>query len=222
LRDASGKIVGAINMLVDISERREAETQQRLLLNELNHRVKNNMQMLQSLLCTSARSTKSEEARGVLEEASARIAAMAAAQRVLYATTAATQFNAREFIDAVCETAQQVFPDTIHIDCEAGPHMLSNDVAMPLALILNELLTNAVKHGLNGTGRVRACLTEEDDQLVLAVEDDGPGFDFSTVRARSSGLRLVQGLTRQLGGRFDVTRTPATRCAVHFPPGRFA
>jgi hypothetical protein len=80
LRDASGKITGAINMLVDISERKQAETQQRLLLNELNHRTKNNMQVLQSLLFGAARSAKSEEARRVLEEASGRIAAMAAAQ----------------------------------------------------------------------------------------------------------------------------------------------
>ena len=67
LRDASGRIIGAINMLVDISERRQAETQQRLLLDELNHRTKNNMQMLQSLLFSAARTAHSEEARKVLE-----------------------------------------------------------------------------------------------------------------------------------------------------------
>jgi PAS domain S-box-containing protein len=81
LRDASGKVTGAINMLVDLSERKQAETQQRLLLNELNHRTKNNMQMLQSLLHTAARSARSEEARHVLDEAGGRIAAMATAQR---------------------------------------------------------------------------------------------------------------------------------------------
>src|SRR5882757_1944431 len=63
LRDGAGKVVGAINMLIDISERRQAETQQRLLLNELNHRTKNNMQMLQSLLFSSAKNARSEEAR---------------------------------------------------------------------------------------------------------------------------------------------------------------
>jgi len=93
LLDASGRVTGAINMLVDISERRQAETQQRLLLDELNHRTKNNMQMLQSLLFSAARTAHSEEARKVLNEASARIAAMAAAQRVLYG--AATQAGSR-------------------------------------------------------------------------------------------------------------------------------
>src|SRR6185437_5594937 len=65
LRDADGRIVGAINMLVDISERRHAETHARVLLNELNHRVKNNMQMIQSLLESAARQVHSMEARTV-------------------------------------------------------------------------------------------------------------------------------------------------------------
>src|ERR1700751_5460534 len=73
LRDASGKIVGAINMLADISERKQAETQQRLLFNELNHRVKNNMQMLQALLHLAGKKSRSAEAQAVLHEASGRV-----------------------------------------------------------------------------------------------------------------------------------------------------
>jgi two-component sensor histidine kinase len=60
-------------------------------------------------------------------------------------------------------------------------------------------------------------LTKEAEDFVLYVEDDGPGFDVASVRDRSSGLRLVQGLARQLCGRFDVTTTSGTRCAVRFP-----
>ena len=89
---------------------------------------------------------------------------------------------------------------------------------MPLALILNELLTNAAKHGVNGSGKpsVRVGLTRQDDLFVLYVEDDGPGFDLKSVRQRSSGLQLVQGLARQLRGEFDVSRNPYTRCSVKF------
>ena len=218
LRNAAGEVVGAINMLVDISERRQAETQQRLLLNELNHRVKNNMQMLQSLLSVAARHTRSAEAKEVLDDASGRIAAMAAAQRVLYGTTAATRFNTHEFIKAVCETAQQAFPTNVRIDCEAVEAELPNDIAMPLALILNELLTNAVKHGRNGaeSGTIRVGLSETDGDFRLHVEDDGPGFELDAVRNRSSGLQLVLGLARQLRGRFEVTRAPATCCILNF------
>lgn len=218
LRDGNGNIVGAINMLVDISERKQAETQQRVLFDELNHRVKNNMQMLQSLLNLAGRKSRSDEARRVLHEAGGRIAAMAAAQQILYGTAVADRFGAQEFLDAVCNTARQAFSSEVKIVCEASDVELSNDVAMPLALIVNELLTNAVKHGIGGTGRgtVRVGLTRRDDSIVLCVEDEGPGFDLQSVRARSSGLQLVEGLARQLRGKFEVTTDPVTRCSVQF------
>jgi PAS domain S-box-containing protein len=218
LRDSTGKIVGAINIVVDISERKQAETQQRVLLNELNHRVKNNMQMLQILLEAGAQRAKSSEAREVLEEASGRIMAMAAAQRVLYTTHDATRFNARDFLKTVCESARQTFPQEMEINCEADAMQLSNDAAIPLALIANELLTNAVKYGLNGAvvPTIRVRLTRENDSFLFYVEDDGPGFDLQSVQRRSSGLALVQALARQLGGKFEVIRAPASRCSVRF------
>jgi PAS domain S-box-containing protein len=218
LRDAKGNVVGAINMLVDVSERKQAETQQRVLFNELNHRVKNNMQMLQSLLRLAGKQTDNPEAQRVLSDASGRIAAMAAAQQILYATTDATRFSAEQFLAAVCRTARQVFSPNVNITCEAEQVELANDVAMPLALILNELLTNSVKHGASASGEVniRAGLVRAGQSFQLYVEDDGPGFDLSVVRQRSSGLQLVQGLTRQLGGTFEVKQTPRTRCSVSF------
>jgi PAS domain S-box-containing protein len=216
LRDENGEIVGAINMLVDISERRQAETHARMLLNELNHRVKNNMQMIQSLLSGAAKQVHSAEARIIFAEASRRVAAMAAAQRVLYSTTNAAQFNAVEFLAAVCNTAQEALPANVKIVCERASGELSNDLAMPLALILNELLVNAAKHGVRkGGDLIRAGLVERADGFELYVEDCGPGFDLSEVRGRSSGLRLVEGLARQIRGRFEVEQNP-TRCTLRF------
>jgi two-component sensor histidine kinase len=176
------------------------------------------MQMLQILLEDGARRAKSAEAREVLDEASSRVMAMAAAQRVLYKTTDATRFNARDFLNTVCETAKQTFPQELDIDCEADAVQLSNDIAMPLALIANELLTNAVKYGLNGRAAVtiRVRLIKENESFLFYVEDDGPGFDLQSVQRRSSGLRLVQALARQLGGKFEVIRSPATRCSLRF------
>jgi PAS domain S-box-containing protein len=217
LHDADGKLVGAINMLVDVSERKQAETQQRVLMLELNHRVKNNMQMLQSLLFTATRQTQNLEARKVLEDVSNRITAMAAAQKVLYGSDAANTFSAAEFLDAVCNAAQQSFPPNVQIVREKVSGELGNDNAMPLALILNELLTNAVKYGCNGGGetQIRVGLTNGDG-FELYVEDDGPGFDFESVKNHSSGLKLVQLLARQLRGHLEVSRRPASRSTVRF------
>jgi PAS domain S-box-containing protein len=221
LRDSFGGITGAINMLVDISERRQAETQQRLLLDELNHRTKNNMQMLQSLLFSSARTARSEEARKVLNESSARIAAMAAAQRVLYGRSDATRFAAEEFLPAVCDTIRQLLPSGTRIECGAAQGELSNDVAMPLALILNELLANAVKHGIKDhlLDGVRVSLTNNDGRLALSVEDDGEGFDLEEIRKTASGLQLVLGLARQLQGTLSVSKNPSRAC-LDFPVAR--
>ncbi|MBV9564417.1 MAG: PAS domain S-box protein [Bradyrhizobium sp.] len=211
LRNASGEITGAINMLVDISERKAAETQQRLLLNELNHRTKNNMQVLQSLLFRAARNAASDEARRVLDEATSRVSAMAAAQRVLYGRTDATRFAVDEFLHSVCETLRQTLPRGIRVVCEEATGVLSNDAAMPLSLILNELVTNAAKHGVKdpATETIRVGLKAGEGRFELYVEDDGPGFDLDAVRNTSSGLRLVRGLARQLQATFEVTRMPS-------------
>ncbi|HVW55882.1 MAG TPA: PAS domain S-box protein [Rhizobiaceae bacterium] len=220
IRNEDGEIVGAINMLVDVSERKEAETQQRVLLNELNHRVKNNMQMLQSLLFTSARQSSNEEARRTLELASGRVSAMAAAQRVLYDTIHAVRFSGPQFLNAVCQTVGQTLSPPVSVSCDAVPCELSNDSAMPLALILNELMTNAAKYGANGrSGRaIRVGLLREEASYMLFVEDQGPGFNLTKVRQKSSGLRLVEGLARQLGGKFTVSSSNGvTRCSVAFP-----
>ena len=157
----------------------------------------------------------------MLDEASGRIASMAAAQRVLYGTTDASHFSATEFLGAVCQTLQQTLPPAIDVVTETASGILSNDAAMPLALILNELLTNAVKHGTKHRpkGIIRVGLTETDGKFELYVQDDGDGFDLNAVRNGSSGLQLVLGLAGQLQGMFDVTRAPS-RAVLRFAAGR--
>ena len=222
LRDSAGNVVGAVNVLVDISERKQAETRQQMLLDELNHRVKNNLQMLQSLLRASERETQSLEAKEVLGDASMRIAAIAAAQKVLYNTHSPSSFDASDFLQAVCESAQAAFDKGIKIEIAPVAGKLINDVSLPLALILNELLTNAVKHGVNGHGQgtIHVELREQDDDLLLTVQDDGPGFELRNPTRKSAGLGLVMGLARQIGGQLEVERSPGARCTVRFPKAR--
>ena len=218
LRNEAGELVGAINMLVDISERKTAEAQQKLLVAELNHRVKNNMQMLHAILFTAQQKTQSAEARTALADASQRVAAMAAAQRLLYDGESPHSFQVKDFLQAVCEAAKSAFDKNVEIVIEPATGELSNDTAMPLALILSELLTNAVKHGINGSGRgtIKVRMTNEGHSYCLQVEDDGPGFDIEEVRKRSSGLSLIIGLARQLRGSFEVAPGHGARCVVRF------
>jgi PAS domain S-box-containing protein len=218
LRDEAGELIGAVNMLVDISERKQSEANQRMLLDELNHRVKNNMQMLHALLRTAERESQSDEARAVLADAGQRVGAMAAAQQVLYEAGNPITYRARDFLEGVCASARQAFTGDVSIEISQCPQeRLSNDTAMPLALILNELLTNAAKHGVTaGEGAIKVALTKGLDSFELIVEDGGPGFDLGQARRRASGLGLVSGLARQLGGALTVERAPGARCRVQF------
>lgn len=224
LFDASGDMIGAVNMLVDISYRKEAETQQRVLFAELNHRTKNNIQMLHALLHAAYRETGNAEARGVIGDAMHRIAALAAAQTVLYQSDNARRYQAREFLGAVCATARTAFGRHISVEFDGSDGELPNDTAGPLALILNELVTNAAKHGVNGRGEgiIKVGLLRQEDGFVLQVEDDGPGFELTKTNRRSSGLGLVTGLVRQIGGEFKVERPGGARCVVRIPDERTA
>jgi PAS domain S-box-containing protein len=218
LHDAQGRMIGAVNMLVDISQRRDAETQQRVLFSELNHRIKNNMQMLHALVSAARRESRSEEAQSVLGEAIRRIGAMAVAQTVLYQANNAGGYQIREFIGALCGSARDAFGGKLAIRCDGAEGELSNDTAAPLALILNELITNAAKYGTDddGRGTVRISLGRDGRNFELRVEDDGPGFDLAETKRRGSGLGLVAGLARQIGGTFAVERTPGACCTVSF------
>lgn len=218
LRDSEGNLVGAVNMLVDVSERKEAEANQRLLLDELNHRVKNNMQMLQGLLRSAQRDSESAEARAVLGDAAQRVAALAAAQQLLYRESQPETFDCHSFLEAVCASSRQTFSEGISIELDSGGCELPNNSAMPLAVVLNELLTNAAKYGNpDGTGTIRVSLKGQENLVILTVEDDGPGFELRPGGRRSSGLGLVHGMVRQLSGTFVVEGGRGARCVVAFP-----
>jgi two-component sensor histidine kinase len=114
-------------------------------------------------------------------------------------------------------------PPDVKIARTSANGVLSNDVAMPLALILNELVTNAAKHGSKNPANdtVQVGLAERDGRFELYVQDDGPGFDLNEVRHSSSGLRLVLGLARQLHADFEVTTMPS-RATLRFNSRRGA
>ena len=96
----------------DISERKQAEANQKMLLDELNHRVKNNMQMLHALLRAAERETQSAEARAVLADAGHRVGAMAAAQQMLYEAGTPLTYRARDFLEGVCAAPGKPSPAT--------------------------------------------------------------------------------------------------------------
>jgi two-component sensor histidine kinase len=193
------------------------ETDANALMNEISHRLRNNTQMLQSLLGLAAREASIPETREVLSGMGRRVAAMSAAQDSLYCIDA-INFEAGALLEALVRSASQGGGGKADIQIEAASGLLANDAAVPLALIVNELITNAVKHarGERGHVSIRIKLVPVDQEFVLEIADDGPGFTMGEPQKRASGLGLVIALARQLGGTLNVTTDRGARCVVRF------
>jgi two-component sensor histidine kinase len=204
----------------------EALRDRDLMLRELHHRVKNNIHMLAGMLSAARREAAGLDAASVLQEASRRLAAVGVVHQMLYLGDGLRGVRGDEFVARIGATIMDATGGRERFSFEAEPVEIPNDAAVPLALILNELLTNALKHGsrADGTpGRVYVKLLAPNATAELSVEDEGPGFDPArTSGRRASGIGLVRGLTRQIGGSFLVGRGLAggARCIVRFQNGR--
>jgi two-component sensor histidine kinase len=185
----------------------EALRERGLLLRELHHRVKNNLHMLAGMLGAARREAAEPGARAALADVERRLAAVGAVHQMLHGAGGLEGVRADRLVAALGPAVLRgLGADPARLAAEAEPVALPNDAAVPLALILNELLTNALKHGGAAAGggggvRVRLAAASEGGALELAVEDDGPGFDPADAqgRRRASGLGLVRGLVRQRG-----------------------
>ncbi len=202
----------------------EALHDRELMLHELHHRVKNSIQMLTGMVAAARRDAEAPAARAVLDEASRRLGAMAAVHQMLYRADSLGSLRADRFMAELAASILRPYGASSRVSSRgAADATVPNDAAIPLALILNELLANAVKHG-PPDGQIRADLTGNGAAFALAVEDDGPGFVPAGPVKRGSGLGLVRGLVRQLGGSFDVERGEhgGARCLVRFETRREA
>jgi two-component sensor histidine kinase len=201
----------------------EALRERDLLMRELHHRVKNNIQMMIGMLAVARREVVVPDADSALEEASRRLIAMGTVHQLLYTGDSLRGVRGDEFLAKIGGTLMEAAGQSERLSVEAEPVEIPNDAAAPLALILNELLVNALKHGSRTDGTpgwitVR-LLTAAGATAELSVEDEGPGFEPAVISSRrASGLNLVRGLTRQLGGSFLAERSPVggARCIVRF------
>ena len=205
----------------------EALRERDLLLRELHHRVKNNIHMLVGMLSAAQREAAGLDAAVVLGEAAQRLATIGAVHQMLYVGNNLRGVRADEFVTRIGTATVEALGADGRLSIHAEPIEIPNDSAVPLALILNELLTNALKHGVRSDGMpgaIKVCLMAAADAVVeLSVEDEGPGFNLTgTIARRASGLGLVRGLARQIGGAFSAGPRPVggTRCLVRFRNSR--
>lgn len=215
--DPSGDFAGTINLLADISSRKESEARSRSLLHQFLHREKNEIQTIQSLLAGAHREATNPEAKEILADTARRVSAVAVAQSAVDGLDSGT-FRANSLLQLLGQVASQSFGRNLDLQMMPSTVEVANRAALPLAIIMNELICNSVKHGRAGRSRVavQVSLNPAEDQAVLTVQDNGPGFVRPIAKRRASGLGLVEGLARQLGGTLEVTADQGARCVVRF------
>ncbi|TFL17248.1 sensor histidine kinase [Jannaschia formosa] len=201
----------------------EALADNRVLVRELQHRVKNNIQQMLSLIKMSAAGNRSSAVGDVVLTATRRLRAMATAQEALYQNEGAGSISAQSFLEAVVTGAASSYGSADRLDLAIADARMTSEEAHCVALIANELVTNACKYGIaSDGGRISVRFWSSAGDSHLEVQDGGPGFSEET-SSRSSGLTLVRALCRQIGGRFEVANHLGSRCSVQFrsalPPG---
>lgn len=225
----------AHELQVELAQRRRAEEritqslrEKEVLLQEIHHRVKNNLQVISSLLELQSVHVPDEAAREMLRDSQNRIRSMSMAHERLYATEDLARIDLREYIEDLCGRlvhSHVADRGTVTLHTEVADLSLDVATAIPCGLIVNELVTNALRHAFpdkqSGSIRVSLLLTD-DAQCRLAVADDGVGVVASVDphNPTSLGLGLVNTLARQLHGELEMKSDGGTRVSVVFPRDR--
>ena len=195
-----------------------------LLLQELHHRVKNNVQVISSLLNLQAGYIEDQALREVLRESQNRVRSMALVHEKLYRSDDLAHIDLAEYIRNLATFLFRSYTAAagrIGLDIRVEDVFLGIDAAVPCGLILNELISNALKHAFPGnrTGQIRVELrVRESQQISLIVGDTGIGFpqDFDFENATSLGMQLVQTLVMQLSGTLEIDGTAGSEFRITF------
>ncbi|MBN1829047.1 MAG: ATP-binding protein [Deltaproteobacteria bacterium] len=198
---------------------REKET----LLKEIHHRVKNNLQVVSSLLGLQARALEDGKARAILIESQNRVGTMALIHSMLYQSENITRVDFASFGRDLIGRLQQLYGSEqpyVRINLDAEDVILPVDEAIPCGMILNELITNALKHAFPGekTGEIDVRAALQGNRAALEIRDNGIGFpeELAFRSADSLGMQLVNVLVEQLNGTIDLHVDGGTIFTVNF------
>ena len=237
--DGSKRVIGA---LFDITERKTAEAalaralgdkeallaQKEMLLKEMNHRVKNSLQAVSAMLRLQAANSRDRLLRRFLLEADQRVLIIARVHEHFYKQAeAADRIEAAQYLHELCGSLERTaspIGDAVAVVVNADRSEMATDQALALALLVNELVTNALKYAFGGrsAGSVTVTLrVESDGRRRLCVADDGNGLPegFAPERSEGLGMKLVQGFVQRLNGELVIDSSQAgSRFTVLMPP----
>jgi two-component sensor histidine kinase len=192
-----------------------------MLLREVNHRVKNHLNVVCSLLNLQANQVKDPRDADLFAEARNRVVVMANIHEALYRSTTLSSITAGEFFTTIANKLVCAYDRReISVPVACGDLSLGMDELIPCGLIINELVTNSLKHAFpdGRPGAISITLVEEGSGLLLTVRDDGVGLPEGLVveKAESLGLILVTSLVQQLGGTLEISRSGGATFTIRF------
>ncbi|MCI5166932.1 MAG: sensor histidine kinase [Candidatus Electrothrix sp. GM3_4] len=201
------------------------------LLKEIHHRVKNNMQIVASLMFLQAQNTKSTEALDILQESQDRIKSMSLVHELLYQSGNLSRVPFKEYIETLVSSLRQSYDaHDVLFEIEAESIGFSVDTAVPCGLIVNELVTNSFKHAFqqtvkeeglcsgSGSGILSVRFTRENGACLLSVSDNGSGFpeDYDWDSSNTLGLNLIRTLANQLDAELEFENQDGLTCRLRF------
>jgi two-component sensor histidine kinase len=205
----------------DITERKNAEERQRRLFEEINHRVKNNLTMVSSVLRLQARDADAV-AREQLLKAVGRVQSISEVYRALYGDRRRGDLDFGAYLKELCQALSASLIDDsgrIEIRVEAESEIVAVDTAIPLGMVVNELVTNAVKHAYPSPSRgVISVRFRAQPECFLEVGDTGQGLPQNAETSSGLGMKLVTSLVQQAGAELSVRRHPGATYTVRFVP----
>jgi two-component sensor histidine kinase len=213
--DIGSRLFAELQSLRELNERRELELakqllearveQKELLLKEVNHRVKNSLQVVASLIHLEAAHLGTSEPATAMRGAASRVSAIAAVHERLYTDNDLSTVSLSAFLGDLCGDLGQALGCS-DIELDLAPANVPTDMALPLALIVNELVTNAIKHG--GSGCRIVLRREPGDALKLTVSDVGSRQSVQQSRRLGMGSSIIEGLVRQLSATMATKSAP--------------
>jgi PAS domain S-box-containing protein len=228
LRNTESQVVGINVVVEDITEQKAAHAailtslrEKAVLLKELHHRTKNNLQIISSLLSLQSAALATKQPDDMFKDIQGRIHSMALIHEQLYQSGSFSDINTDQYVKALITNITRSF-GVSNVSFVISTHgvLWNPDIAMNCGLILNELLTNAFKYAFPaGEGKICVNINREQHRCIIVVQDDGIGLPegFRLEKATSLGLQLVTTLAKQLGGTIEFLRENGTKFTIEFP-----
>jgi PAS domain S-box-containing protein len=230
LLSADGKIpLATISQIQDITGRKIAEekikkllAEKELILQEVHHRIKNNMATMQGLFSLQADTLKNPEAVAALKDAGSRVQSMVVLYEKLYQSIGSGQLTARNYLSSLVDEIVANFPNSAQVKVEKkiADFVLNAKQLQPLGIIINELLTNIMKYAFadRSDGLIAISAELKGNHVSLVIQDNGIGMPETVDFENSSGfgLRLVSILTRQLAGTIRIEHGNGTKVILEF------